>query len=287
MADTSARILSVHGNAVAWSHDGLRLAFANRTKCVAVWELLDSSTVMQMQTPCGQGLVGSVSWCPDDSKIAGSIGSAVYIWDALSGRDLAVLKGHDEKINAVAWSPCGSKLASCSDDTSVRLWDMTTAAEVCAYEGHYMNVMSVDWSPDGNCLTSGSYDGNVGIWNLDGADHKMLKGHGDFVTSVAWNPDGKQVASVGLDCTTRLWDMNRLRSSIVLDDSSGALSSVSWHANGRKLATASWDRKARIWDLGKLCKVMEHSHEVDFVSWSPCADELLTRCRDTLQVWRL
>ena len=71
---------------------------------------------------------------------------------------MAVLVGHSESVNALSFSPDGSRLASGSDDKTVRLWDGATGAPISTLEGHSDYVTSLSFSPDGSRLASGSYD---------------------------------------------------------------------------------------------------------------------------------
>lgn len=79
-------------------------------------------------------------------------------------------KGHRDEVNVVKFSPCGTLLASCSDDHTVRIWslanipgfalgDRLTAADekrkideedeggVLVLEGHNHDVHAVAWAP--------------------------------------------------------------------------------------------------------------------------------------------
>jgi WD40 repeat protein len=61
-------------------------------------------------------------------------------------------------MNAVAFSPDSSLLASASNDETVRLWNAGTGQEVQKLEGHTRSVNAVAFSPDGSLLASASDD---------------------------------------------------------------------------------------------------------------------------------
>jgi WD40 repeat protein len=53
----------------------------------------------------------------------------IRLWDIATGTEVAELRGHRAYVHAVAFSPDGTRLASCSGDFTVRVWDSLSPQE--------------------------------------------------------------------------------------------------------------------------------------------------------------
>ena len=172
------------------------------------------------------------------------------LWDAASGEELVVLRGHESGVTSVAFSPDGWRVASGSSDETVRLWDAASGEELLVLCGHEKWVTSVAFSPDGSRIASGSRNGTVRLWDASsGEELAVLRGHeGHDVSSVAFSPDGSRIASAARDKTVRLWDASSGQELRVLRGHDSSVTSVAFSPDGSRIASGSSDYTVRLWD---------------------------------------
>ncbi|MDR1152846.1 MAG: pentapeptide repeat-containing protein, partial [Bifidobacteriaceae bacterium] len=194
-------------------------------------------------------------------------------------------------VNAVAWSPDGTTLATGSDDETVRLWDPTTGDTTATLHGHTGWLRAVAWSPDGTTLATGSRDETVRLWDTTtGKTTTTLHGHTDWVRAVAWSPDGTTLATGSDDGTVRLWNVATGETIAILRGHTGPVLAVAWSPDGTTLATGAADGTVRLWDAttGKTIALHGHTDWVRAVAWSPDGTVLATGSDDeTVRLWNV
>jgi WD40 repeat protein len=80
------------------------------------------------------------------------------IWDAATGNEIAVLRGHEGSVTSAAFSPDGSRIVTASGDRTARVWDAATGKEIAVLRGHEDAVRSAAFSPDGSRSNGKEHD---------------------------------------------------------------------------------------------------------------------------------
>ena len=68
--------------------------------------------------------------------VTASADKTARIWDAESGKEIAVLKGHGGIVLSAAFSGDGKRVVTASEDKTARIWDAESGKEIAVLKGH-------------------------------------------------------------------------------------------------------------------------------------------------------
>jgi WD40 repeat protein len=237
----------------------------------------------------GEYLIGGADPLRVDPKDV-ELPKQLHVWDTASRKLKLTLEGHLDEVNAVAYSPDGSRIASGGDDGLVILWDVHKGRLAAVLKGHTEEVNCVAFSPDGKLVAGGGRDKLVMLWDAASGRHlATLTGHTENVACLAFSPDGKTLASGSESGAVKLWDPVEHREKGRLDGHTGPVTGVAFSRDGKLMATSSRDGTARVWDAaaGESRLTLEgHKDDVLCAAFSSDGALVITGSRDkTVAVW--
>jgi len=200
------------------------------------------------------GLVRAVTFSKDGRTAARADGNLVFVLDAATLKERAVLAGHSDTVTAVDISPDGKVLAS-ADSKSLRLWDLAGEPPKLRSEVGVGGIYGVAFTGDGKRLASAAFTRGgpdsdaVRLWDLTADPPKFIRVP-DATAGGAYSAmflDNDRTLAVG-GSSIRLWDVTvdppKLRHTL-------AAASV-WMAvspDGKTLAAVGNDYTVRLYDV--------------------------------------
>lgn len=169
IATGSALPMAAHDSditSLSISLDGKTLVSTSTDRRAKVWEIATGQLqwtlrghdeAVRAAAFSGEGLLATAG---DDKQI--------LIWDLRAphpDESPQAFTGHEQSINALAFTSGGRVLASASNDGSVRLWHLQTGESI-TLKGHDNVVHQLRLSADGQFLASASFDGTIRLWPI-------------------------------------------------------------------------------------------------------------------------
>jgi WD40 repeat protein len=201
-------------SSVSFNPNGTHVLTASRDGTVRVW---DTKTGLQATAIYGiRSGAQDAQYGADGERIitAPNFDSVAEVWDAASGRELAVLEANTP-IHHVSLSPDGTM--ALTNTNFITVWDAASGLKKFDLPSSIF-LGAVHWSaffPDNRRIVTASY-GNIDgpssdrstaiqIWDAGtGAEVARFKGPRSQVNSGAVSPDGKMIALVSADGTAMI-----------------------------------------------------------------------------------
>lgn len=189
--------------AVAWNHDGKRIAFSGRN----LWITNSDGTNLRQLGACWGG-----AWSPDDSKILCGTSEEVndqfinhlYLINVDNGDKTELIKSIG--IENVAWSPDGSGILFVSvterRNLGIYVADSQGRNVKLIYEENNplerATLKAISWSPDGSKIAFTVSESGNGLYtiNSDGTGKTLLTSNlsWSWTNPYAWSPSGDKIA---------------------------------------------------------------------------------------------
>jgi WD40 repeat protein len=212
--------------------------------------------------------------------------------DPLTLEPFQTLRGHQNRILALAFSPDGHTLASGSLDRTIKLWNPETHQCRLTLQGHTSWIWDIAFHPNSKTLASASYDRTVKLWDIKtGHCTHTLEGHVGSALSVTFSPDGQWLASGGYEQMLKLWNPESGECVRTWYAHPNRVWALAFNPNSQWLATAGEDGNIILWDVetgDRLQTFSGHSQSVLCLRFSADGQELFSSSGDrTIKQWNL
>ena len=280
---------------ISYSPDGKRLATGqqgdqDRPSSLWVWDVANRLPQFHIEE---DQWFRAVAFAPDGKAIVTSgSGTIAQVRDALNGRVLQTLQGHESGINSVAYGSTAGPSRQRAMTIRSTLGDPNTGQRQ-AHTGH-SGPVCIRWprsrQQDARLRPGRPYGPDLGC----GFRLLKLEAHSNVIESVAFSPTGTLVATASWDKTVKLWDPRTGREVRTVGGHPEAVLGVSFSPDGKTVAasTAHWGdgdytpRPAEIWlwdvATGKeIARLMGHANRVFSVAFAPDGKTLKLRAATT------
>lgn len=256
-----------------------------------------SSTAVSEQRP----LMKVRFSCDGQYLATGSFAASIKLWNSVTLENVAILSGHSERINALAWHPLTSNGNIVEEQVPEKKKAKTKGGKRKRGES-----MSIDEpSPSVSALlASTSADGKCLLWDCSSISTaaiaaasssssakpvikpvNTLVGHKGSVTYVDFHPVGKHLATAGVDFSWRLWDIETAQEILLQDGHSHDCTNVVFQNDGSLLLSTDAGGYTFLWDIrsGKRIHIFEkHADKITSAAFHPNGYQAATAGLDNM-----
>ncbi|MEM9365579.1 MAG: DUF1549 domain-containing protein [Planctomycetota bacterium] len=206
----------------------------------------------------------SIDVSPSGELVALAGLNEIVLFDTRTEKVLHRLIGLSPRVNSVAFSPDGTRLAAAGGRPGelgeVQVWDIETAELTLVHNVTYDTLSGLAWSPSGDRIAFGGTDNVVRVIDASTGKQVLFQGaHEDWVRDTVFTNDGEHLVSVARDMTCKLTEVETERfidniTSITPGALSGGLSSIDRHPERDEIVVGGADGVAKVYRVFRQTK---------------------------------
>jgi WD40 repeat protein len=196
---------------------------------------------------------------------ASSMDKTVTLWSLPSGELFQTLKGHQDWVYSISFSPDNKLIASSGggSDRTLRIWQCSNGKLLKTIERAHNDTFRLTYSPEGKWIATAGDDQTIKLWdvhsimaapeiNLNLLEHseillKTIRGQLSETRGLGFSPDGRLFAVAGINKTLSLWKMDFILKQSIKNSKFKTLK-VAISPNGRIIPSSGADTLIRLWN---------------------------------------
>jgi WD40 repeat protein/serine/threonine protein kinase len=247
---------------LAFHPDGRQLAAGSLDHTIKIWDA-NSSEQAHLSwhypdevnglavSPDGNRLVAAVVrdlGDPDKGKPARSV---IYLTSLAAGSEKVTLGEQTGIVTRLAFSPDGSLLACCSQDSAALfLWDVQKKEQRVISSQEGAALVSCTWSSDGNELLTLDRAGKLVIRNPAGESIRVVELHpSNPISAAAWHLSPWRVAAGLEDGNIVIWDGKSGQMQAAWKGHDRKILGLAFDRAGARLLSTGWDKLVKLWEV--------------------------------------
>ncbi len=213
----------------------------------------------------------------DSTSIVTVDRDAKLLFRDANGNITLTIKGHDRRINAIAWAAGNNRLFSISNDHLTKTWS-SSGDLIAVYRGHSGFVNGLAVSADGQYFATAGEDKTVRWWKTESKVLRRFGPHPNGVSGIGLSKDGRLVVTAADAGANMLGE--------IMNDPN----TPQWLIAELFFGTGSKPSSVRSWEatMGSLRQEMKgHRGSISSLAFSPTDARILTTSDDsTAIVWK-
>ena len=208
--------------------------------------------------------ITSIDYSPDGQFLAVAGYHEVLVHKADGSGIAARLVGLAERIQKVAWSPDGKKIAVTGGSPArmgeLQVWDVAAKKLELSRSESFDTIYGASWSPDGKQIAFGASDNAMrAVDAATGKQTVFLLSHSDWVLDTVWGLEGKFIVSAGRDMSVKLTETATQRfidnvTSITPGALKGGVHAVARHPTRNEVLIGGTDGVPQIYRMERITK---------------------------------